>query len=61
MPNTSSRRLAKKCQWTAHRSRRYQRRVDRNFGDYWKSLVGYGTVPVPARLLAASKLRRRAS
>jgi len=50
-------RLAKKTRWTSARERRYRRRVDRNFADYWKGEVGYGTAPVPGRLLAKSKLR----
>lgn len=50
-------RTRKMRTWTKHQSARYERSVDRRFSDYWAGLNGYGSLPVPGRLLAASKVR----
>lgn len=50
-------RLEKKCSWTPAIERRVCRRVERFHSDHW-AWVSYN--PVPGRLLAVSKLRRRA-
>ena len=50
-------RLEKKNSWTPAVERRARRRVERYHSDYW-AWLSYS--PVPGRLLAVSKLRRKA-
>ena len=50
-------RVAKKNSWTPTVGRRLRRRTERWHGDYW-AWLSYS--PVPGRLLAVSKLRRKA-
>lgn len=54
-----SRRQAKKRTWSEHLENRRKRRHSRHWSDYWAIEGGYGWRPVPGRLLASSKLRRR--
>lgn len=51
-------RLEKKYSWTPAVERRIRRRVTRFRSDYWADVFGNGAAP--GRLLAVSKLRRKA-